>query len=164
MPEPVLELIRIFKSYPGVQALRDVNLPSRPRGRWADCENGAGKKHLDENPGWRHGTKLRRHQASRRAKGQSHGLGAIRCGIAFVHQELNLFDNLDVAANVFFGREKLSFGLFHLIDTAAMVSRTNPCLRGWAADFDPDTPVAALRLPSANWSRSQRRSPWVPKS
>ena len=26
-------------------------------------------------------------------------------GIAFVHQELNLFDNLDVAANVFIGRE-----------------------------------------------------------
>src|SRR5882724_10131331 len=40
---------------------------------------------------------------------------AIRCGIAFVHQELNLFDKLDVAANVFFGREKLSFGLFQLI-------------------------------------------------
>ena len=26
-------------------------------------------------------------------------------GIAFVHQELNLFDNLDVAANVMIGRE-----------------------------------------------------------
>jgi ribose transport system ATP-binding protein len=51
---------------------------------------------------------------------------AIRCGIAFVHQELNLFDNLDVAANVFFGREPLSFGLFQLIDTAAIVSRTKP--------------------------------------
>ena len=30
---------------------------------------------------------------------------AIAAGIAFVHQELNLFDNLDVAANVFIGRE-----------------------------------------------------------
>ena len=28
-----------------------------------------------------------------------------RPGIAFVHQELNLFDNLDVAANVMIGRE-----------------------------------------------------------
>ena len=32
---------------------------------------------------------------------------AIAAGIAFVHQELNLFDNLDVAANVFIGREPL---------------------------------------------------------
>ncbi len=30
---------------------------------------------------------------------------AIAAGIAFVHQELNLFDNLDVAGNVFIGRE-----------------------------------------------------------
>ena len=27
--------------------------------------------------------------------------GSMKAGIAFVHQELNLFDNLDVAANVF---------------------------------------------------------------
>ena len=33
---------------------------------------------------------------------------AIKAGIAFVHQELNLFDNLDAAANVFIGREPLS--------------------------------------------------------
>jgi len=32
-------------------------------------------------------------------------------GIAFVHQELNLFDNLDVAANIFVGREPLAGGL-----------------------------------------------------
>src|SRR5260370_31728552 len=74
------------------------------------------------------------------------GSEAIRCGIAFVHQELNLFDNLDVAANVFFGREQLSFGLFRLIDAAAMMSRTKPLLERLGADFDPDTPVAALSL------------------
>src|SRR6266581_2592030 len=78
MPEPVLELIRIFKAYPGVQALCDVNLA--------------------------------------------------------------------VAANVFFGREQLSFGPFHLIDTAAMVARTKPLLERLGADFEPDTPVAALSL------------------
>ena len=32
---------------------------------------------------------------------------AIQAGIAFVHQELNLFENLDAAANVFIGREPL---------------------------------------------------------
>jgi ribose transport system ATP-binding protein len=82
----------------------------------------------------------------RRAKDNLTVPEAIRCGIAFVHQELNLFDNLDVAANVFFGREQLSFGPFRLIDTAAMVSRTRPLLERLGADFEPDTPVAALSL------------------
>ena len=63
-----------------------------------------------------------------------------------MHQELNLFDNLDVAANVFFGREPLSFGLLQLVDTAAMVSRTKPLLERLGADFGPDTAVAALSL------------------
>jgi ribose transport system ATP-binding protein len=71
---------------------------------------------------------------------------AIRCGIAFVHQELNLFDNLDVAANIFFGREPRSFGLLQLIDTAAILSRTQPLLDRLGADFKPDTPVSDLSL------------------
>ena len=32
---------------------------------------------------------------------------SLNSGIAFVHQELNLFDNLDVGANVLIGREPL---------------------------------------------------------
>ena len=42
--------------------------------------------------------------------------GAMAAGIAFVHQELNLFDNLDVAANVFIGREPLCGGPLRLVD------------------------------------------------
>ena len=44
--------------------------------------------------------------------------GAGSC-IAFVHQELNLFDNLDVAANVMIGREPLSAGPLKLVDRGA---------------------------------------------
>ncbi|MFX8477743.1 ATP-binding cassette domain-containing protein, partial [Acinetobacter baumannii] len=40
---------------------------------------------------------------------------AIEAGIAFVHQELNLFDNLDVAANIFIGREPLYGGPLRLV-------------------------------------------------
>jgi ribose transport system ATP-binding protein len=71
---------------------------------------------------------------------------AIKSGIAFVHQELNLFDNLDVASNVFFGREPRSFGPLQLIDTAAIRSRTKPLLERLGADFKPDTPVADLSI------------------
>ena len=41
--------------------------------------------------------------------------GAMAAGIAFVHQELNLFDNLDVAANVMIGREPVWGGPLRLI-------------------------------------------------
>ena len=147
MPEPVLELIRIFKSYPGVQALRDVNLAVAP-GEVVGLigENGAGKSTLMRILGGVTAPssgviKLRGEQKDNLTVSE-----AIRCGIAFVHQELNLFDNLDVAANVFFGREQLSFGPFRLIDTAAMVARTKPLLERLGADFEPDTPVAALSL------------------
>ena len=44
---------------------------------------------------------------------------AIAAGIAFVHQELNLFDNLDAAANVFIGREPLRGGPLRLVDRAS---------------------------------------------
>ena len=147
MPEPVLELIRIFKSYPGVQALSDVNLAVAP-GEVVGLigENGAGKSTLMRILGGVTAPssgiiKLRGEQKDNLTVSE-----AIRCGVAFVHQELNLFDNLDVAANVFFGREQLLFGPFHLIDTAAMVARTKPLLERLGADFEPDTPVAALSL------------------
>ena len=147
MPEPVLELIRIFKSYPGVQALSDVNLAVAP-GEVVGLigENGAGKSTLMRILG---GVTAPSSGIIKLAGEQKHNLTvseAIRCGIAFVHQELNLFDNLDVAANVFFGREQLSFGPLRLVDTAAMVARTKPLLERLGADFEPDTPVAALSL------------------
>src|ERR1700726_304302 len=147
MPEPVLELIRIFKSYPGVQALSDVNLAVAP-GEVVGLigENGAGKSTLMRILG---GVTQPSSGMIRLRGEQKNNLTvseAIRSGIAFVHQELNLFDNLDVAANVFFGREPRSFGALQLIDTAAIQSRTQPLLDRLGADFKPDTPVSDLSL------------------
>lgn len=147
MPEPVLELIDICKSYPGVRALSNVSL-AVAAGEVVGLigENGAGKSTLmrilggvtEPSSGV---IKLRGEKKDNLTVSE-----AIKSGIAFVHQELNLFDNLDVAANVFFGREPLSFGLFHLIDSAAITSRTQPLLDRLGADFAPDTPVADLSL------------------
>jgi ribose transport system ATP-binding protein len=67
---------------------------------------------------------------------------ATAAGIAFVHQELNLFDNLDVAANVFIGREPLWGGPLKLVDRKAIYGRVQPLLDRLEVDFRPDTPVS----------------------
>jgi ribose transport system ATP-binding protein len=71
---------------------------------------------------------------------------ATRAGIAFVHQELNLFENLDVAANVFIGREKLVGGPLKLVDSAQMRAGVMPLLARLGADFTPDTLVDDLSI------------------
>ncbi len=72
--------------------------------------------------------------------------GAIAAGIAFVHQELNLFDNLDAAANVFIGREPLTGGPLRLVDRARLTADAAPLFARLGVDFAPDTPVAGLSL------------------
>src|SRR5207237_3790140 len=72
--------------------------------------------------------------------------GATQAGIAFVHQELNLFENLDVAANVFIGREKRTGGPLKLVDDAEMRARVTPLLERVGADFTPDMLVEDLSI------------------
>ena len=147
MPEPILELIDISKSYPGVQALSHVTL-AVAAGEVVGLigENGAGKSTLMRILGGVTAPSAGFIRIRGEQKDNLTVSEAIRSGIAFVHQELNLFDNLDVAANVFFGREPRSFGLLNLIDTTAIRSLTQPLLDRLGADFKPDTLVSDLSL------------------
>jgi len=106
LDEPFLRLAGISKSYPGVLALSDFSMEVRP-GEVIGLvgENGAGKSTLMKILGGI----VAPDRGSIEIDGVTHEALAISAsmdaGIAFVHQELNLFDNLDVAANVFVGRE-----------------------------------------------------------
>jgi ribose transport system ATP-binding protein len=106
MPEPFLELVDISKIYPGVVALDHVDLSVSPGEVIALIgENGAGKSTLMRVLGGviePSGGAIRVDGVERKSLTVS---DAIKAGIAFVHQELNLFDNLDVAGNVYIGRE-----------------------------------------------------------
>jgi ABC-type lipoprotein export system ATPase subunit len=62
-------------------------------------------------------------------------------GVAFIHQELNLCANLDVAHNIFLGREPRRRGLK---DTGEMVRRSAELLKALGADLDPRLPVSRL--------------------
>ncbi len=65
-------------------------------------------------------------------------------GIAFIHQELNLFRNLSVAENLFIaGFPKLIKGL-PFIDRAKVRARTQELLAAVDLDVAPNTPVSRL--------------------
>lgn len=103
-----------MKQFPGVKALRGVGL-SVGRGEVVSVvgENGAGKSTLmkilagvqppDEGELVLEGSRVQIDSVET----------ALRHGIALIHQELNLADNLEVGANIFLGREPLRGGFIH---------------------------------------------------
>jgi ribose transport system ATP-binding protein len=144
---PLLELVGVGKTYPGVKALDRVSLRVE-RGEVLALigENGAGKSTLMKVLGGIvapsegviriDGTELSSISVA----------DAMAAGIAFVHQELNVFDNLDVAANVMLGREPVFAGPFRLVDRAALEAKVTPLLQRLGVDFHAHTPVADLSL------------------
>jgi ribose transport system ATP-binding protein len=147
MTDPFLELVDISKIYPGVVALDRVSFAVSP-GEVIGLvgENGAGKSTLMKVMGGvtePSGGMIRIDGIERPALTVDE---AIRAGIAFDHQELNLFDNLDAAANVFIGREPLYGGPLRLIDRRKLHAAVQPLLDRLGVDFAPDTPVAEMSL------------------
>jgi ribose transport system ATP-binding protein len=147
MAKALLELIEITKTYPGVVALDQVSL-SVGRGEVIGLigENGAGKSTLMKVLGGVIDPTSGVIRIDGQEKGSFSVADAIAAGIAFVHQELNLFDNLDVAANVFIGREPLRGGPLKLIDRQALRRKAQPLLDRLGVEFGPDTPVSELSL------------------
>jgi ribose transport system ATP-binding protein len=147
MDAPLLELQDITKTYPGVTALDAVSF-TLGRGEVVGLigENGAGKSTLMKVLGGvvePSAGRIRLDGQDRRALSVRE---AIAGGIAFVHQELNLFDNLDAAANVFIGREPRYGGPLRLIDRQTMRDKVRGLLAQIGADFGPDASVADLSL------------------
>lgn len=142
-----LRLTGITKTYPGVTALKRVSFAVRG-GEIIGLvgENGAGKSTLMKILGG----VVEPSDGSIEMDGVPHRAltvaGSIAGGIAFVHQELNLFDNLDAAANVFIGREPLFGGLLRLVDRAKLEAQTQKLLDMLGVDFLPHTLVAELSI------------------
>jgi len=113
----LLEAKQICKSFPGLQALNNVDLKVNKGEILAVVgENGAGKSTLMKILGG----VINPDSGEILLDGQTVNIASIpqaqKLGIALIHQELNLAENLDVAANIFLGQEPRRGGILRLID------------------------------------------------
>ena len=128
---PFLSLSGVGKTYPGVVALEGLSMDIMP-GEVIGLvgENGAGKSTLMKILG---GVIAPDRGTILLDGAELHFLtveSSISSGIAFVHQELNLFENLDVAANIFLGREPLKAGPLKLVDRDRLRDMSNSAGHG----------------------------------
>jgi ribose transport system ATP-binding protein len=144
---PVLQLRDIHKRFPGVQALRGVNLEVQSGEVVALLgENGAGKSTLMKIVGGIEQPDAGDIMVAGQPVVMRDVDTATALGIAFIHQELNLLDNLDVAGNVLLGREPTRWGALRLIDRPRMRATVLPYLQQIGLDLPPETPTAALSI------------------
>jgi ribose transport system ATP-binding protein len=144
---PLLEALNITKTFPGVKALDNVSLTVYPAEVVALVgENGAGKSTLMNIIGGIH----QPDSGTIKIDGQTvvirNVAEAISLGIGFIHQELNVLDNLSIAANVFLGREPLSFGPLKLINRRLLNANTAPHLKRLGLDAPPRTLLSDLSI------------------
>lgn len=147
--EYVLELKNIYKSFPGVKVLEDVTLQVRPGEVHALMgENGAGKSTL---------MKIlmgiyKADQGSIFLEGKEtviHGpKDAMSKRISMIHQELNTVLDMEVAENVFVGRELLKKGFekLKIVDIARMREETGKYFREMNIDIDPRAKMRTLSV------------------
>jgi ribose transport system ATP-binding protein len=143
----ILKMQGIEKRFGGVHALRGVDFDiSAGEAVALVGENGAGKSTLMKILGGVHQPDAGTISIDG-APAQIHSVSdAIRHGIAFIHQELNVLDNLDVAANVFLGREPVRGGFLNLIDRKRMAAETKVYLDRLGLNVPPDTLLGKLSI------------------
>ena len=108
---PLLEMRGMTKRFPGVDALRDVDLRLEAGECLALCgENGAGKSTLVKLLGGVHRADAGEIRIDGRPTGVPSPHHARRLGIALIHQELSLVPRLSARENIFLGRERTRFG------------------------------------------------------
>jgi len=141
--EPVLFLNGVSKSFPGVRALNDVSFTLRAGEVTALVgENGAGKSTIvkiltgiysPDAGDVTVGGQLRKFQSPR---------DSWAAGIAAIHQETVMFDELSVAENIFMGHMPGQ----KFVDWPQMRQRTAELLRSIEADFEPDDKLKQLSV------------------
>ncbi len=146
----LIEMRGIGKRFPGVVALDAVDFHINTGEVVALLgENGAGKSTLMKILGGVYQPDSGGVQVNGLPVAINSVNDSIHLGIGFIHQELNVLDNLDVAANVFLGREPVKAGAwkpFRLIDRQKMNADTLVHLKRLGLSVLPDTPLSSLSI------------------
>src|SRR5215467_12044448 len=138
----IRKMHRVRQRFPGVVALDNVSL-SVGAGEIVALigENGAGKSTLMKILGGA----ISRDSGTVRIDGKPVEIRSPReasaLGIEFIHQELSVLDNLDVAANIFLRREATKGGFLKLIDRRRLHLEADVLLRKLGLDLSSRTPV-----------------------
>jgi rhamnose transport system ATP-binding protein len=145
VPEPILTLASVSKSFPGVRALHDVSLSLTPRRVTALIgENGAGKSTIVKIL-----TGIYKPDAGTIHVGEAEKLfasprDAWAAGIAAIHQETVMFDELTVAENIFMGH--MPTGTGRLVAWPEMRTRAAELLKRIDAPIPPDFKLKRLSV------------------
>jgi ribose transport system ATP-binding protein len=140
----MLEFFHIEKSFSGVRVLKDVSFTlSAGRTLGLVGENGAGKSTLMNLVGGNHQPDAGQMSWQGRPYAPRNATDARKAGIAFIHQELNLFPNLSIAENIFLNEFPSRRGL-PWIDRRSLHSKTADLLAQVGLSLPPDTLVARL--------------------
>lgn len=145
--EYALEMRNICKAFPGVKVLEDVTLKVRAGEVHALMgENGAGKSTLmkilmgiykaDQGELYLQGRRVEVY-SPRDAMGK---------GISMIHQELNIIADMEVAENIFIGRELLKNHMLRLVDRSRMRAESKRLLKMMEIDINPETLMRNLSI------------------
>jgi putative multiple sugar transport system ATP-binding protein len=142
--QPILEMRNITKTFPGVNALLDVNLTVMPAEIHGIVgENGAGKSTLMKvlSGVYPHGD----YTGTIHFEGQERAFHTIAdseaIGIVIIHQELALVPLLSIAENIFLGQETAKYGV---IDRYEAFARTKALLAKVGLKEHPNTLIDSI--------------------
>ena len=141
----ILEMRNIFKSFGGVNALRDVSFQCRPGTvHGLVGENGAGKSTLIKILAGA----LLPDSGEIIFKGQKHQSfstrKALNSGISVIYQELALVSQMTVAENIFLGREPRKY--FGIVDKKRLKIEAKKLLKQLGFEVDMDMEVGDMTV------------------
>jgi len=142
---PVLEMLSIRKTFPGVVALDDVSFElHRGEVHVLLGENGAGKSTLMKVLSGAYQKTAGRILIDGREVDIKNPRQARQLGISTIYQELNLIPHLSAAENIFLGREPIKPS--GLIDRVAILQSADAILKGLGVVLDPRIRVSQLGI------------------